>query len=107
MVKTELPWFYWREDSLFLHIYLQPRASKEEIVGLHQDAIKIRLKAAPIEGQANEALITFIAALFKVAQKNVIIKQGKESRKKWICIVKPTHLPASLVNSGLQSSTSG
>jgi uncharacterized protein (TIGR00251 family) len=42
-------------------VYVQPRASRSEVVGMHGDAFKIRLAAPPVEGAANEALVELLA----------------------------------------------
>ncbi len=85
-------WYYWRDKSLFLHIYLQPRASSDQIIGLHDDCLKIRLTAPPLEGRANKYLLKFLARCFKVPEQRIIITQGEHSRKKWVCIESPVDL---------------
>ncbi len=82
-------WFYWRDDSLFIHVYLQPRASADQIVGIHADCLKIRLTAPPLEGRANKQLIKFLAQQFNVTLKQVTIIQGEQNRKKWVKIEPP------------------
>lgn len=82
-------WFYWRDKSLFLHVYLQPRASADNIVGVHDDCLKIRLTAPPLEGRANKYLIKFLASCFKVTEKQISITTGTLSRKKWVKIDEP------------------
>jgi len=49
-------------DDVILNLHIQPGAKKTEIVGLHGDALKIRLAAPPVDGKANAALVAFIAA---------------------------------------------
>ena len=66
--------------------YVQPRASKTEVVGRHGDAIKIRVKAPPVDGAANEELIRFLAKRFKVPRKSVELLSGPSSRHKQIAI---------------------
>ena len=50
--------------EITLKIYLQPKASKNEIVGPYRDGIKVRVTAAPVEGRANEVLLRFLAKEF-------------------------------------------
>ncbi len=66
--------------------YVQPRASKTEVVGRHGDAIKVRVKAPPVDGAANEELIRFLAKRFKVPRKAVELVSGSSSRHKQIAI---------------------
>ena len=47
------------ENGLRLKIVLQPKASKDQIVGLHDDELKITITAPPIDGQANAHLLKF------------------------------------------------
>lgn len=82
------PDIWWRLDAekqrLILTLYLQPGAKRTEAVGLHGDALKIKLAAAPIEGAANAALVEYLADIFGVPQRQVMLKQGIKSRRKVI-----------------------
>ena len=51
--------------DIILKVYLQPKSSKNEIVGPYRDGIKVKVTAPPIEGKANEALIRFLAKELK------------------------------------------
>lgn len=64
-----------------------PRASKTEIVGEHDGALKVRIAAPPVEGAANEELIKFFAKTFGVAKSSVEIVSGEQGRKKTVRIV--------------------
>lgn len=61
-----------------------PRSSKNEIVGEIQGALKIKLTAPPVEGEANAALISFLAGVAGVPRKNVVLVRGDTSRKKLV-----------------------
>ncbi len=71
-----------------MSVHIQPGASKSEIAGLHGDAIKIRIRARPVEGAANEALTEFIATSLGVPRKTVKIVRGEKSREKtiWVAV---------------------
>lgn len=69
-----------------LRIHCQPRASKTEIVGLHGDALKVRLIAPPVEGQANTELCQFLAQYFGVLRQEVQILSGKGGKQKRVLI---------------------
>jgi uncharacterized protein (TIGR00251 family) len=75
-------WYRSSGDCITLTLHVQPGAKQTTIAGLHGDALKIRLAAPPIEGRANEALLRFIADLFRVPLRNVQLKQGEQSRHK-------------------------
>lgn len=74
----------WQQDgaALLLHIYVQPRASKSQICGLHNGALKLRLAAPPVDGAANEECRSFFSRLFKVPKSAVTIIAGETSRHK-------------------------
>ena len=63
-------------------VRVQPRASRSEVVGVHGDALKIRLSAPPVDGAANDALIEFLAHVFAVGRRDVRILSGETSRSK-------------------------
>ncbi len=65
-----------------LTVYVQPGASRSNIVGRHGDAIKVRLAAPPVDGRANEALVVFIATKCGVASSDVTLVRGHVSRRK-------------------------
>lgn len=71
-----------RENAVTFLVRLQPRASRDEIVGEHQDALKIRLTAPPVDDRANRALRELLAARLKVPLTAVRIASGEHSRTK-------------------------
>jgi uncharacterized protein len=71
-------------ESALLRIRVQPRAKRDEVVGERAGAIVIRLKAPPVDGKANAALIAFIANAAKVPRSRVEIVRGATSREKTV-----------------------
>lgn len=71
-------------DDVILNLHIQPGAKKTEVVGLHGDALKIRLAAPPVDGKANEALLSFIAAKVGAGKTAVALVSGQTSRAKRI-----------------------
>ena len=69
-----------------LTLHIQPNARITEVVGVHGDALKIRLHAPPVDGKANEALIKFLAAALDVPRHAVDITQGQSSRSKRVVV---------------------
>jgi uncharacterized protein len=63
-------------------VRVQPRASRSEVVGIHGDALKVRLTAPPVEGAANDQLVELLAKVFRVARREVRIVAGGSSRSK-------------------------
>ncbi|MDD2814772.1 MAG: DUF167 family protein [Thiotrichaceae bacterium] len=85
--------YHWDGEDLILAVQVQPRASQMGIVGVQGDRLKIKLTAAPIEGQANADLCKFLAKLFGVAKSKVILLNGETSREKRLKIQSPKKTP--------------
>ena len=69
-------------------VKIVPKANKTEIVGIQEDGtIKIRLMSPPVEGQANEELIKFLAEFLKVTAKDVEIVAGLDGRRKLVSVL--------------------
>jgi len=77
-------------------VRVQPRASRDEIVGPHGEALKVRITAPPVEGRANEHLRRFLAKAFEVAPGRVELLAGSAGRQKRIAIHEPNALPAGI-----------
>jgi uncharacterized protein (TIGR00251 family) len=71
-------------DSVRIDVYVQPRASKTAVVGIHDGCLKIRLAAPPVDGAANAALVEFVADQVGVAKSRVRIAAGLTGRRKTI-----------------------
>ncbi len=63
-------------------VRVQPRASRDEIAGVIEGAMKIRLCAPAVENRANEALVEFLASVLKTSKSAVRIRTGEQSRIK-------------------------
>ena len=81
-----------RGDAVRINIYVQPRASRTEVVGEHGDAIKLRVAAPPVEGEANEEVVRFLAKELGVSASHISIVAGAASRRK-IVEVRGVDLP--------------
>jgi uncharacterized protein len=68
--------------TVVFSVRVQPRASKDELTGIMDGALKIRLTSPAVENRANEALIDFLAALLKTSKSAVRIQSGAQSRLK-------------------------
>jgi len=73
-------------DDMILKIYLQPKSSKNEIVGPYRDGIKVKVTAPPVEGKANKALVRFLAKEWKISLSQIEIIKGHHSREKTLRI---------------------
>ena len=70
--------------ALRIAVQVTPNAAKSEVLEAIEGALKIRLKALPIEGRANEALLCFIADLLDVPKGRVCVTHGLTSRLKLV-----------------------
>lgn len=93
-------WYRQEGEAITLTLHVQPGAKQSEIAGLHDDALKIRLAAQPLEGRANEALLHFIAECFAVAPRHVQLVRGSQSRLKVVRVSGSRVEPESLLNTG-------
>lgn len=82
MSREGVDWLQVHAGAVTLTLHIQPGAKKTEVVGLHGDALKIRLAAPPVDGKANAALIEFLAARLGVARSALCLKSGLTSRRK-------------------------
>ena len=71
-----------KDGTVSFTVRVQPRASRDEIVGEYLDGLKIRLTAPPIDDRANEALCKLLATRLKVPLAAVRIASGERSRTK-------------------------
>ena len=69
-----------------LQVHVIPNARRDVVVGKHGDALKIKLRAPPIEGKANVALLRFLAEQLKLPRNAIVLKSGEKSRDKTIQI---------------------
>jgi len=74
------------EGGAAFAVHVVPRASKDEVVGVHGNAIKIRLTAPPVEGAANASLLKFLAKKLGVSKRQLDIVAGEASRQKLIAV---------------------
>lgn len=85
-----------QQNDLLLHIYVQPKASRDQIVGLHGDELKITITAPPVDGKANAYLQKYLSKTFKVAKGNIEILKGEQGRHKQIKIHSPRMIPSAI-----------
>ena len=67
---------------MILELHVQPGAARTEFAGRHGERIKIRIRERAMDGKANDALIEFLAAHYRVPRRNVRILSGLKSRQK-------------------------
>ena len=73
-------------EGVVLSVKAQPRSSRALVDGVAGDAIKVRIKSAPVDGKANKEIIEVIADALGVAKSSVVFKGGETSRTKRILV---------------------
>lgn len=74
------------QDGTVINVKAQPRSSKSGIDGLIGDAVKVRIRCAPVDGKANRELIETLADEFGIAKSRVEFKSGETSKQKRILL---------------------
>ncbi|GAB2950351.1 UPF0235 protein [Hafnia psychrotolerans] len=85
---------FWQADALVLRLVIQPKASRDSLVGMHGDEFKVAITAPPVDGQANSHLVKYLAKQFKVAKSHISIEKGELGRHKQVRITNPQNIPA-------------
>lgn len=67
---------------MILTLHIQPGAKVTQVTGIHGGALKIKIAAPPLEGQANARLVEFLKTVFDVPSSQVLLKQGSSGRRK-------------------------
>ena len=65
-------------------VRVQPRASRDAVLGVMDGALRVALTAPPVDGEANAALVAFLAKKLGVSRRDVVIVQGETGRSKVI-----------------------
>ncbi|MBU2551751.1 MAG: YggU family protein [Proteobacteria bacterium] len=71
-------------DGLRFKVHLTPRSATEGLTGLHGDALKVKVKAPPVDGRANEALVKFLTRTFGLRSGAIEVVSGHSSRNKMV-----------------------
>lgn len=73
-------------NGYLLSVYVHPGAGRDEICGVYNDSMKIRISAAPVKNRANLAIQKFLSRKLGLSPSNIRIVRGKQSRNKTILL---------------------
>lgn len=90
-------WYHWDGSDLVLRLRVQPRAGRTAFAEPFGDALKVKLKAPPVDGRANTELLRFIAERFGVPRSAVMLISGQQSRIKQLRVQDPSQLMPGIV----------
>jgi len=79
-------WIREEDGAVIMNVLLQPRASKNELVGIHGDCLKIKITSPPVENKANKKLCEFLSKLIGVGKGRVEVIGGHKARIKKVRI---------------------
>lgn len=80
------PYLRATKDGLILEVVVAPRAKRSKFVGFHGGFPKIVLAAPPVEGRANDELLSFLKELFGIPGRAIELVRGDTSRRKAVLL---------------------
>lgn len=75
-----------RSDGILLRVKVQPKASRNAILGERGGRLRVSLTAPPVEGAANEALLRYLADVLSVRRQQIVLKSGEHARDKSLLV---------------------
>lgn len=79
---TQQKLFQEKDNNITVNVYIVSRSLRSEVVGIHNNSLKIKLNAMPVNNEANKELIRFLADKLKLAKSNIKIVSGLKQKKK-------------------------
>lgn len=79
-----------QRDGCILDVSVSPNAKRTEAQGLHDGALRVRLAAPPVDGQANEELIRWVASELGLPLRSIKLLRGQTSRRKQLQVDVPS-----------------
>lgn len=83
------PWLSSHPKGTLVALYIQPGASRNEVSGEHNERLKLKIKAQPQDGEANQELLNFLSDLLGIAKRKIHLVQGETSRQKLVLVELP------------------
>ena len=73
-------------NAVILEVLISPKAKANQIIGLHDSRLKMKIAAPPTDGKANKELIRFLAVTLDISASQIEITAGYTSKKKTLSI---------------------
>jgi uncharacterized protein (TIGR00251 family) len=88
----------WRlmPKGVLLRVRVQPRSNRDQVAGLWEGRLRVRIAAPPVDGKANCQLARVIAKIFRVPKSRVVILTGETGREKTLLVTGATEIPEAL-----------
>lgn len=81
-----MPFYTETAEGVVLNVKAQPRSSRNGLDGVLGDAVKVRIRSAPVDGKANKELVETLADAFGLPKSRVLFKGGETSKTKRILL---------------------
>jgi len=81
-----MSWLHASPEGITIAVRVVPRASRDEISEVLDNALKVRLQAPPLEGKANAALVRFLSKVLNIPKGHVSIRTGAKGRNKQVLL---------------------
>jgi len=85
-MSSSRSWIEENEKGILLHLMVTPGSSRSDIIGLHDERLKVAIKSPPTDGKANKELVHFLSKVMGVTKKSMAIIKGENNRRKSIII---------------------
>lgn len=79
-------WLRESEKGVEIALFVAPRASRSRVVGPHDGRLKVQIAAPPVDGAANDAIITLFRRLLGVPKSDIEIGSGATGKRKLLCV---------------------
>lgn len=83
------PWLKTHPKGTLLQLYIQPGASSNQLAGIHGERLKVKIKAPPRDGEANEGVIDYLAEILSIPKAKIFLIRGESSRQKDVLVELP------------------
>ena len=73
-------------EGIIISLHVIPNAPKNEIIGIYNNHLKIKIKAPPVEGKANEEIISLFKQILNISKNKIELLSGEKSKNKSVLI---------------------
>lgn len=91
-----MSFFTLQDSTLTLRCLIQPKASRDEIIGVQDERLKIRITAPPVDGKANAHLIRYLSDVLDLPRSRIELLNGDTGKRKTLRITGLERLPGIL-----------
>jgi uncharacterized protein len=74
------------KDGVIVPVFVLPKSSRNMVSGVHNGALKLKIKAPPVDNAANKMCVTYLAKCLKIPKSSIEITAGHTSRNKQLMI---------------------